>query len=165
MRGGKNAEGFPDPTATIAIGNVAREEKRKMLENYNKHMKPNEVIEAVERKHGCCKKEALSILRKEIPKEKYFQEKILKAIKRAYPEAYVQKITLGYYSQRGLPDILAIIDGHYFGFEVKRPIVGNLTAIQGKTRDAIRKAGGTAEVVSYPEEALAAIKDYFSWEG
>lgn len=135
-----------------------------MLENYDKNMNPKEVIESIQRKYGCQKKEALSILRKEIPKEKYFQEKILKAIKRAYPEAYVQKITLGYYSQRGLPDILAIIDGHYFGFEVKRPIVGSLSAIQGRTRDDIRKARGTAEVISYPEEALAAIKEYFAWE-
>lgn len=59
---------------------------------------------------------------------------------------------------------MAIIDGHYFGFEVKRPIVGSLSAIQGRTRDDIRKAGGTAEVISYPEEALTAIKEYFAWE-
>ena len=28
MRGGRNSEGLPDPTATIAIGNVMRETKR-----------------------------------------------------------------------------------------------------------------------------------------
>ena len=135
-----------------------------MLEKYDKTMDPKEVIESIQRKYGCQKKEALSILRKEIPKENYFQDKIIKALRKSYPDAFIQTITLGYYAQRGLPDILAIIDGHYFGFEVKRPIVGSLSAIQGKTRDDIRKAGGTAEVISYPEEAMAAIKDYFAWE-
>ena len=28
MKGGRNHEGFPDPTATIAIGNVMREAKK-----------------------------------------------------------------------------------------------------------------------------------------
>ena len=33
IRGGKNSEGFHDPTATVAIGNVMREEKRRKMRN------------------------------------------------------------------------------------------------------------------------------------
>ena len=131
-----------------------------MLENYDRRMVPADVIASIQRKKGCDKKAALSILRKEIPKEKYFQDKIIKELKKAFPDGYVQKMTLGPYSQAGFPDILLILGGHYFGFEVKRPIVGSLSAIQGRTRDLLREAGGTVEVVSYPEEAIAAVKEY-----
>ena len=65
------------------------------------------------------KKEALAILRKEIKKEPYYQDKIKKALKAKYPKAYVVKISQSMYSQAGIPDIMMIYCGHYFGFEVK----------------------------------------------
>lgn len=135
-----------------------------MLENYDRHLNPREVIESIQRKNNCDKKAALSILRREIPKEKYFQDKIIKGVKKSYPAAFVRKMTLGPYSQGGFPDVLVIMEGHYFGFEVKRPIVGSLSALQGDTRDKIREAGGTAEVISYPEEAIEVIRKYFKAE-
>lgn len=35
MNGGKNASGYPDPTATIAIGNVYREQRKEQRMNRN----------------------------------------------------------------------------------------------------------------------------------
>lgn len=132
-----------------------------MLERYDKKMEPDEVIGAVQRKNGCTRKEAMTILYKEIPKEKYFQDKVKKGLKESYPMAFVRKISLGPYSQGGFPDILCILDGHYFGFEVKRPVVGELSALQRRVIEEIRESGGTVAVVSYPEEAIETVKEFF----
>jgi hypothetical protein len=63
-----------------------------------------------------------------------------------------------------MPDILCIKKGHYFGFEVKRPILGEATELQKRTMAMIQDAGGTAAVVSYPEEANEVIKKFFNTE-
>jgi Holliday junction resolvase len=50
------------------------------------------------------------------------------------------------YGRSGVPDIIACIDGHFFGFECKAE--GNSpTALQMKELEAIDKAGGYAFVV------------------
>ena len=64
----------------------------------------------------------------------------------------VWKTVAGPYSRGGIPDICAIIAGHFFGFEVKRPEVGRLSKIQEQTIKEINAAGGTAAVVSFPEQ-------------
>ena len=74
-----------------------------------------------------------------------------------YPAAYVVKVSQGMYSEAGIPDILCILDGHYFGFEVKRPVLGKLSKLQEVAMGKIEKAGGTAAVVSWPEEAYRVI--------
>ena len=107
------------------------------------------------------KADALAYLRRNIPKESYYQSKIKKALEKRYPDAVTKKIAQGYYSQNGIPDIMFIKDGHYFGFEVKRPILGELSGIQKQTITQIRNAGGTAEVISYPEEAIRIIDEFF----
>ena len=132
-----------------------------MLENYDKTMQPEEVIASIQRKKDCTKAQAMKILRKEIPLEKFYQKKVLQGLKRVYPDGFIRKVTLAQYSEGGMPDILAIIDGHYFGFEIKRPILGEASPIQKKTIEMIRRAGGTAEIISYPEQAIEAIRDYF----
>ena len=132
-----------------------------MLENYDKTMQPEEVIASIQRKKDCTKAQAMKILRKEIPLEKFYQKKVMQGLKRAYPDGFIRKVTLAQYSEGGMPDILAIIDGHYFGFEIKRPILGEASPIQKKTIEMIRRAGGTAEIISYPEQAIEAIRDYF----
>lgn len=86
-------------------------------------------------------------------KESYYQSRIIKWLKDTYPGAFVWKAAAGPYSRGGIPDICAIIDGHFFGFEVKRPEVGRLSKIQEQTIKEINAAGGTAAVVSYPEQA------------
>lgn len=97
------------------------------------------------------------MLRERLPKESVYQSKIIHAIKANYPRAFVWKAAAGPYSRRGIPDICAVIDGRYFGLEVKRPIVGELSKIQDQTIKDIQAAGGVAGVVCFPEEALRLI--------
>lgn len=97
-------------------------------------------------------KEAENYLRKNLPKESYYQIKIIKFIQKAYPTAFVWKAAAGPYSRQGIPDVCAVIGGRYYGFEVKRPYIGVLSKIQEQTIDRIRAAGGVAAVVTFPEE-------------
>jgi len=85
-------------------------------------------------------------------KESYYQAKILRWLKSTYPAAFVWKVAAGPYSQGGIPDVCAIIDGHFYGFEVKRPEGGRLSKLQELTIEKINAAGGTAAVVSYPAD-------------
>ena len=106
------------------------------------------------------KKKAMSELRKLIKSEGYYQGKIKDQLKKRYPGAFIRKIAQGAYSEGGMPDILMIKDGHYFGFEVKRPVVGIRSKLQEETVRLIRAAGGTAEFVTWPEEAIAEVERY-----
>ena len=81
-----------------------------------------------------------------VHKESYYQAKIIKWLREASPQAFVWKAQQGPYSRQGIPDICAIIDGHFFGFEVKRPEGGELSPVQAQTIKQINAAGGTALV-------------------
>lgn len=132
-----------------------------MLEKYEKDFDENKFIESfMERKQISTKKKALSALRKLIKKEGYYQTKIKEALKKKYPDAFVRKITQGAFSEGGTPDVLMVKDGHYFGFEVKRPVVGVRSELQKKTVSEIRAAGGTAVFATWPEEAIAEVEKY-----
>ncbi len=91
-------------------------------------------------------------------KESWYQARIIRWLKDNYPDAFVWKAQAGPYCRQGIPDICAIIDGHFFGFEVKRPEVGRLSKIQEQTIKEINAAGGTAAVVSYPAQAMEVIQ-------
>lgn len=54
--------------------------------------------------------------------------------------------------KRGVPDILACINGRFFGIECKRKGQSYLTPVQKKNLIAIAKSGGVAVVVKTPEE-------------
>ena len=120
-----------------------------MLEKYEKNFDENEFMRSfMERKQISTKKQALAELRKLIKKEGY------------YPDAFVAKISQGAYSQAGIPDVMFIKDGHYFGFEVKRPVVGIRSKLQEQTARMIQAAGGTAAFVCWPEEAIREVEEY-----
>ena len=51
-----------------------------------------------------------------------------------------------------------VLDGQFYGFEVKRPEVGLLSKIQEQTIKAINAAGGIVGVVSYPEDVERILK-------
>ena len=53
-----------------------------------------------------------------------------------------------------------IHEGHYYGFEVKRPVVGVPSKLQEETIRQITAAGGTAILVRWPEEAIQAVEQY-----
>ena len=136
-----------------------------MLEAYVKDFDPEEAIRGVMRRRHVKRTEAEAILRRKIPKESYYQDKIKRALQKRYPHAYIAKIAQGEYSQGGIPDILFILDGHYFAFEVKRPIFGELSKLQIVAIKKIRQAGGTAAVVSWPEEAINEIDAWRTGKG
>lgn len=104
------------------------------------------------------KAQADKFIRENMPKESYFQKKILDWIKNNIPDAVAWKEAAGAYSRQGIPDITCIVDGKYYGFEVKRPFIGVLSKIQEQTIKALRKAGAVAEVVSSEKEVEAIIK-------
>ena len=132
-----------------------------MLERYEKNFDENAFVKSyMERKQITTKQKALAELRKLIKKEGYYQSKIKEALKRKYPDAFVVKISQGAYSEAGIPDILMIKAGHYFGFEVKRPVVGIRSKLQEETVRKIHAAGGTAAFVCWPEEAIREVEEY-----
>lgn len=62
----------------------------------------------------------------------------------------------GMYGTAGIPDIIACIDGWFFGFEVKAKD-GKPTKLQEATIRKIIAAGGTALVVRSVDEVRAVI--------
>ena len=128
---------------------------------YEKKNDPLTFILRTQKEKGITKREAEKIIRDQIPSESDYQKKIKEAIAERYPDAFVVKIQQAQYSQGGIPDLMAIIEGHYFGFEVKKPYFHKKTKLQEKTIEWIRAAGGTADFVSYASEALDIIEAYF----
>lgn len=132
-----------------------------MLEKYEKDFDENAFVKSfMERKQITTKRKALSELRKLIKKEGYYQSEIKETLKKKYPDAFVVKISQGAYSEGGIPDVLMIKDGHYFGFEVKRPVVGIRSKLQEETVRKIQAADGTAAFVCWPEEAIREVEEY-----
>ena len=61
------------------------------------------------------------------------------------PRCFFWKEHGGKYGTAGIPDIIACIDGHFFGFEVKTE-KGKPTVLQEATIRKILKSGGTADL-------------------
>ena len=85
-------------------------------------------------------------------KESWYQAKIIRWLKETYPQAFVWKAAAGPYSRCGIPDVCMVLDGQFYGFEVKRPEVGLLSKIQEQTIKEIKAAGGIFCVVTNPED-------------
>ena len=100
------------------------------------------------------------ILKNRLPLEPYFQAQVLNALKETYPDSFSYKNSAGPYARGGIPDVTCILDGHYFGFEVKRPLIGRLSKLQEVTIRDINAAGGTACVVSTGEQAKEVIEKW-----
>lgn len=95
--------------------------------------------------------EARKLARRLVPSEAKIQKEIL-AYLRKEVGGFWWKDAAGPYQQKGIPDIVGCHEGQFFGFEVKRPLVGELSAIQRHTLAAINAAGGTAYVVTSVED-------------
>lgn len=100
------------------------------------------------------------LMRKHLPEESHYQTEVMEYIRDNYPGSFVWKAAAGPYSRQGIPDVCAVIDGHFFGFEIKRPFIGRLSKIQERTILEIQKAGGTAAVVSFWHQAKEVIEKY-----
>ena len=76
------------------------------------------------------------------------------------PSTYCVKMHGGPHQARGLPDLVGVTEGLFFGLEVKMPgKEGNLTEIQQKKLNDIDAAGGITAVVTTVEEANEALDD------
>lgn len=80
---------------------------------------------------------------------------IMKYLK-SVPRCFCWKEHGGMYGTAGIPDIIACINGHFFGFEVKTD-VGKPTKLQEATIRKIRAAGGTSVVVRSVDEVKAVV--------
>lgn len=120
-------------------------------------------VEAVAALKDCDPKmtteKARKYIRERLPKESYYQDKIIKHIRELFPSAFVWKAAAGAYSRQGIPDVCAVINGRYYGFEVKRPLIGVLSKIQERTIEQIKQAGGRAFVVTYPAEVTELLRE------
>lgn len=97
-------------------------------------------------------KQAEKYIAEHLPKESYYQKKVMETIRALFPSAFVWKAAAGPYGRGGIPDVCAIINGKYYGFEVKRPFIGAPTKLQLQTIKKIQAAGGRAYIVSWPVE-------------
>jgi len=83
-------------------------------------------------------------------KEKQFEDKIKKFLK-SYPEnIWFYKHWAGAYSQSGIPDIIACINGHFVGIEVKAED-GHPSPLQIRNIDLIQRSKGYAYIL-YPKD-------------
>lgn len=80
---------------------------------------------------------------------------IMKYLK-SVPRCFCWKEHGGMYGTAGIPDIIACINGHFFGFEVKTD-VGKPTKLQEATIRKILAAGGAAVVVRSVDEVKAVV--------
>ena len=94
--------------------------------------------------------EARKAITKEVPLEPKYQDKIINYL-RSLPECInAWKENKGIYSSKnGTPDITAVMKpgGIYFGFEVKRPLLGEVSELQQDFIKNMAAGGGHAYVV------------------
>ena len=88
-------------------------------------------------------------------KESDIVKAIMKYLK-TVPGCFCWKEHGGMYGTAGIPDIIACIDGLFFGFEVKTED-GKPTKLQEATIRKILAAGGTALVVRSVDEVRTVI--------
>lgn len=72
--------------------------------------------------------------------------KVIMRFLKTLPNCFAWKEHGGMYGTAGIPDIIACIDGKFYGFEVKTDN-GKPTKLQESTIRKINKAGGIAVVV------------------
>ena len=87
--------------------------------------------------------------------EKDIVKAIMKYLK-TVPNCFCWKEHGGMYGTAGIPDIIACINGHFYGFEVKTE-GGKPTKLQETTIRKILAAGGTALVVRSVDEVRAVV--------
>ncbi len=152
-----NSEGYKDPTADIAVGSIHAHGKI----DYTKFKTYDELLGYIKNKYEKIRNnyEAEVFIREHMPKESYYQRKIMGWISKNIPDAVIWKEAAGPYSRQGIPDVTCIINGRYYGFEVKRPFIGKVSKIQKETIELLNKAGAKAYVVTSEKEVAEILKD------
>lgn len=88
--------------------------------------------------------------------EKDIIKAIMKYLK-TVPCCFAWKEHGGMYGTAGIPDIIACVDGRFYGFEVKTE-TGKPTGLQEATIRKIREAGGVAGIVRSVDEVRAILE-------
>ena len=96
--------------------------------------------------------QARKAIAKEIPKEQAYQTKIKNYLE-TLPECidvWKETVMGPQSSNQGVPDVAAIMkpSGIYFGFEIKRPLIGKLSERQRARIQKINDGGGHAYIVT-----------------
>lgn len=105
------------------------------------------------------KSAALRWAKEYVPLESEFQDRIIKYLEATFPDAAVWKQSNGIYSSmNGLPDVAMLLHGQYYAFEVKRPFLGEVSAIQRVTIRKLKKAGGKIYIAIYVSDVEKIIK-------
>ena len=118
-----------------------------------------EAIAWVKETKGLDGAAANKYLQEKVPKESVYQKKIIEWIKKNAPQAFVWKATQGAYSRKGIPDVCVVINGRFYGFEIKRPFFGVISSMQTLTIKQIEKAGGKAYIVTYAKEVADILQE------
>jgi hypothetical protein len=91
--------------------------------------------------------------------ESRLQQKIQKALKARYPRSIFIKYHGGIFSAAGIPDLIGVVNGKPFFFEVKCPNkLRTVSKIQQAVILQLQRAGACAAVITSPEEALAIVE-------
>jgi len=78
--------------------------------------------------------------------ESRFVTKFITQLRKNYPGSYVVKIHGNAYTQRGVPDVIACIDGKFCAFELKVQ-KNRATKLQEYNMEMIERAGGVAQLI------------------
>jgi hypothetical protein len=74
------------------------------------------------------------------------------------PDTFAWKNHASEFTPAGLPDIICVHKGRFYGFETKMPgKEENVSAVQRLMHDLLRRAGGRVYVVHSPAEAITHI--------
>jgi hypothetical protein len=71
---------------------------------------------------------------------------------------YIKKFFASPHTNKGIPDLIGVLNGVYVALEVKRPVGGKPTPVQLKNLQKIANAGGIACVTNDPGIVSALIK-------
>lgn len=116
-----------------------------------------EMKDFLKTKYGIPPGKFKAIMGEILPRESDYQTAIIEWLNSEYPDAFIWKAAAGPYCRGGIPDVCAIIHGHFYGFEVKRPYIGKPTELQKQTILKINNAGGMAAVVCFPKDCKEVI--------
>lgn len=84
--------------------------------------------------------------------------KIIKALKKEYPDDVFYKVHISPYQERGIPDIIGCHRGGFIAIEIKTPENSDgATKYQKRQIELIIRAGGKAGVATNLEETLKII--------
>lgn len=83
-------------------------------------------------------------------KEKEFEKKVKDFLRSNKPKVWFFKNWAGPYSQSGIPDIIACVNNHFVGIEVKASD-GKPSSLQIRNIELIKAAGGIGYIL-YPND-------------